>query len=205
MDSIKPKWQSSNAETKVCAKCKQEKPIGDFYRNKNGIVRYKCKRCVTEYNLEWKKNNREKANSQPWRKSEKYKARKREERRVFCKRHPEKIREQKKDYREKHPEKNREKRKAYREKYPEKIKAQKQRRRALKMSAPGSFTGAEWLELKKKFNNLCARCGQEKPLTVDHVIPLVAGGSNSIDNIQPLCLSCNSAKGTKTIDYRITR
>ncbi len=39
-------------------------------------------------------------------------------------------------------------------------------------------------------------------LTPDHIIPLSQKGPNTIDNIQPLCLNCNSSKGTKTIDYR---
>jgi 5-methylcytosine-specific restriction endonuclease McrA len=34
------------------------------------------------------------------------------------------------------------------------------------------------------------------------VVPVSAGGANTIDNIQPLCGPCNSAKHTQTIDYR---
>ncbi len=32
---------------------------------------------------------------------------------------------------------------------------------------------------------------------VDHIVPLAAGGSNTIDNLQPLCRSCHSKKTVK--------
>lgn len=48
----------------------------------------------------------------------------------------------------------------------------------------------------------CLRCGEQKTLTVDHVVPLTKGGANAICNIQPLCRSCNARKKTHSIDYR---
>lgn len=44
----------------------------------------------------------------------------------------------------------------------------------------------------------CAWCGATKRLTVDHIVPLVAGGSNRLRNLQCLCRSCNLAKGDMT-------
>ncbi len=42
----------------------------------------------------------------------------------------------------------------------------------------------------------CAVCGEpSRDLGVDHIIPLVAGGTNDLDNLQLLCRSCNSKKG----------
>ena len=47
------------------------------------------------------------------------------------------------------------------------------------------------------------RCGStDEDLTVDHIVPLALGGSNTIDNIQPLCSACNGIKGCETTDYR---
>lgn len=74
-------------------------------------------------------------------------------------------------------------------------------RRARRRDA-GTYTNAEWNELCARYNHRCLCCGESRPLTVDHVIPLSRGGSNTIENLQPLCLSCNDRKGSRTIDYR---
>ena len=69
----------------------------------------------------------------------------------------------------------------------------------------GSHTLGEWENLKAQFNWTCPMCGRSEPeikLTEDHIIPLSRGGSNNIENIQPLCQSCNSKKHTKIISFR---
>ena len=73
--------------------------------------------------------------------------------------------------------------------------------KARKRNAKGSHTLQEWEGLKKKFNYRCANCGKQKLLTEDHIISLKKGGTNYIDNIQPLCQSCNSKKGIKNISF----
>jgi 5-methylcytosine-specific restriction endonuclease McrA len=75
-------------------------------------------------------------------------------------------------------------------------------RKAQKLQNGGDFTAQEWLDLCEFYGNRCLCCGEQVPLTIDHVIPLSKGGRNSIDNLQPLCLSCNNIKQDKTIDYR---
>ncbi|MGC3818621.1 HNH endonuclease [Acinetobacter sp. G11] len=44
---------------------------------------------------------------------------------------------------------------------------------------------------------ICKHCGSTSDLTVDHIIPVIHGGSDELDNLQTLCRSCNSKKGTK--------
>lgn len=48
----------------------------------------------------------------------------------------------------------------------------------------------------------CLDCGASSNLVIDHVIPLYRQGTNSIENLQILCLACNFKKGLKIIDFR---
>ena len=68
----------------------------------------------------------------------------------------------------------------------------------------GTHTFGDWENLKKQYNNICPCCHKSEPeikLTEDHIIPLSKGGSDNIENIQPLCGSCNCKKHTKIIKY----
>jgi hypothetical protein len=82
---------------------------------------------------------------------------------------------------------------------PVKLKERNWRRRAVEHEAAGTFTAEEFRAL----GNTCLRCGRsDVPMTPDHVMPLSKGGSNTIENIQPLCGSCSSSKKDKCADYR---
>lgn len=91
-----------------------------------------------------------------------------------------------------------------REKYkanplPKRVKAQ--RRRVMKINAPGTHTPDQFLDKLNYYGFKCVYCNCEltiKTATEDHRIPLFRGGSDWIANIVPACGSCNSSKGTKT-------
>lgn len=44
----------------------------------------------------------------------------------------------------------------------------------------------------------CAWCRSTRRLTVDHIVPLDAGGRSVRSNLQCLCRKCNTAKGNQT-------
>lgn len=44
----------------------------------------------------------------------------------------------------------------------------------------------------------CAECGSAERLSVDHVHPVILGGTHDFDNLQILCRSCNSRKKART-------
>ncbi|RRR65597.1 MAG: HNH endonuclease [Candidatus Viridilinea halotolerans] len=88
---------------------------------------------------------------------------------------------------------------------PEKIRLRSLARRARHLGNGGTFTLQEWVEIKRYYKFTCLRCRLQEPeikLTVDHIVPASKGGRHSIENIQPLCRSCNSIKQAQTIDYR---
>ena len=79
-----------------------------------------------------------------------------------------------------------------------------QRYNARKREADGSHIFGEWELLKKQYGYTCPCCGRKEPdiqLTEDHIVPLSRGGSDYIENIQPLCNDCNRRKYTKIIRY----
>lgn len=81
---------------------------------------------------------------------------------------------------------------------------EERRRRIKKLNNGGSHTLQEWENLKKEYDYQCACCHRKEPeikLTEDHIISLDKNGNDNINNIQPLCQSCNSWKWNREMRF----
>lgn len=52
-------------------------------------------------------------------------------------------------------------------------------------------------ELLRKYNFKCVFCQSKDKLSIDHIHPVSKGGNDDLSNLQILCKSCNSQKGSK--------
>lgn len=67
----------------------------------------------------------------------------------------------------------------------------------------GTHTREEWLALIEEFDRRCVFCGtSDRNLEKDHIHPVYDGGSDSIDNIQPACATCNGGKGANAFNWK---
>lgn len=46
----------------------------------------------------------------------------------------------------------------------------------------------------------CQYCGDTEDLAIDHIVPLVRGGTNDPANLTPACRPCNSSKRDKLLE-----
>lgn len=89
----------------------------------------------------------------------------------------------------------------YAKKYPEKMRVKAKiyshKRRGYMI---GNIDYNAWLIKLDNLGNKCLICGSSE-ITIDHIIPVKLGGKNNIENLQPLCRSCNAKKGAKYASY----
>lgn len=94
----------------------------------------------------------------------------------------------------------------YDEAHPEVLALKATRRRACFSQIKNTLTARDIAEVFAEFNHACAYCLRtDRKLTVDHMDPVSKGGDNARENIVPACLSCNSAKGNRSIFWTLNR
>ena len=205
---------------KVCSKCGIHKPESEFSPNircSDG-VRSACKSCCALFARNAYKSDpdkyKERRRTRYWSspevresinaRSKQYRIDHQEEIRIKklqCRvEHRDAENTRSKQYRIDHQEEISEERRKHRAEHPEMAVRWAHNRRARKTGALSDNSSLQ--DLLVLYGPRCLACGTTSNLTIDHIVPLVKGGSNTIDNKQVLCKRCNDSKGTKTIDYR---
>lgn len=83
------------------------------------------------------------------------------------------------------------------------VLANAHRRRARSKNAEGFFEKEDIENMMLLQNYLCNACGislEKIKWEIDHIMPLILGGSNWPDNLQILCMPCNRSKSGKHPD-----
>jgi 5-methylcytosine-specific restriction endonuclease McrA len=100
-------------------------------------------------------------------------------------------------------ERNRERAREWGRANPEELYANVRNRRAREMAADGKHTAADIRRLRDEQGNRCGVCSSDLAITgthIDHMTPLIRGGSNDVSNLMLLCPPCNMSKHTKTFE-----
>ena len=104
-------------------------------------------------------------------------------------------------WRDEHREEYREYLRNWKRKNKDRVRASNLNSLLKRKGVIGSFSNFEWWCLMAGYDFKCAFCGDtEKELTRDHIVPISKGGTNYIDNIQPLCGSCNYTKQDRSME-----
>lgn len=174
-----------------CTKCNIEKEDTDFYWRKDGKINgYTCKKCHITVMEKYRRTAKGKAVQKKADKKHAGTAKRKASNKKYA---------------------GTEKSKAVKKKHrgTEKGKASMARANAnrydKKRDEIDTLTKKQWLQILKDQEHKCNGCrisfSEEKPATEDHIIPLGEGPGRIKENMQALCLSCNSIKGTKDMKH----
>ena len=90
--------------------------------------------------------------------------------------------------------------------YERDARGKEKRRERLKLAKEkGTHKKGQWEDLKKEFDYRCVKCGKKRHIDKDHIVSLYQGGSDGIDNLQPLCAWCNVGKRSNNFNWVIYR
>ena len=174
--------------SKVCKLCREDKAGDDFgsYIHKPTGKRYyfrQCKACFARA------------------KKERYAA------------NPELFRQRQSDFRKNNPEavamhlrknyvahvlERREQKRQYAIANREKVRHNSRIQNARRRGMVGTYTTQQWKDCVALHDGRCAHCGiRNVKFHHDHIVPRARGGTNWIENLQPLCEPCNLRKHKK--------
>lgn len=204
--------------TKTCSRCKRGLPFDKFYKkntSKDGLTSH-CRDCAktpesrakqAAHVRAYRQRHPEKVNEWARKNPERYK----ELQRSWRQRNYETVTAKEKAYRDSHKEDVRRRTREWqvknREHYNELQRNWRKTNRAtVKRSEAARRKRVEDAvaysisekEMRRLYDSPCFACGTTDNITIDHLIPLSRGGRHSAGNYAPMCMSCNTSKGSLT-------
>ncbi len=189
---------------KICNACNELKQLSCFSNQKRGLYgkRSRCKPCENASRRERYERNPEAF---------------REKAKAYRQKSPEIFSRKDKRYYEANKEKVRESNKAWKRNNPDKyaeLNRRKEHVRRARKSNNGSspYFEQQILDLYGTFCHLCHSAidfsaprkvgepGWELGLQIDHLIPISAGGPDTLENVRPAHGLCNNRKGNRMVD-----
>ena len=166
---------------RTCITCNQTLCDTEFYvdKSKKSGFASECIVCKKQRSKLWRSNNKQAH---------------RDYSRNWIKEHPEQARTTSKLWAARNKDKVQASRDKWNEANKEIIRLKTLNRRArLKKAKTYLVTDKD---IKKMLRQPCNYCGA-KATQIDHVLPLVKGGTHSVGNLAPACASCNGSKAGK--------
>lgn len=224
---LDPNYYIPTPESKVCKKCKTDKPSSDFAANNNlpDRLQYWCKEClakqyqVRRQSKDWVEKERQRGRDK-WANDPEFKETQTLRRREYDKNRWHSDEEYRKKKNEidslrirpntDHTRKlHRESRQRLYDNMPADTKEMvrlrgrhfRHRKKAIAFGLPYDFTISEWFEVVKENNDCCTYCGNQYDaftLEQEHKTPPRRGGGYTRSNITSACHTCNMRKQQKT-------
>lgn len=187
---------------KTCTKCGLAKPLAEFARRRRAIpgdLQAQCKECRREQKRAWKARNPER-DKEHWLR---WRAKQPEGtlpyQRRWYEQDPERNREQRRVWKEANRDKVNE---AERLRYAANIEVARQRAREYQHRRRG-MRGPVSVETMARtlelLDHACTYCGSIEKIEIDHIVPLSRGGTHEPENLAPACRACNRSKGAKLL------
>jgi len=185
------------SDTRLCYHCGEVKPVAEFSidRRSRGGYQGKCKACVREYRVQHIEEIRIKKAQ-------------------YYQEHREEIIRSVTAYSEEHHEETLARVARYAEKYPDRVRGYKRKyiesengknhravvKRRRRVNGGYSLEVNDMVYVKDEYGGYCPYCNQKiDDGHIDHIVPVIKGGTNDRDNLVYCCATCNMSKGSKSL------
>ncbi len=173
----------------------------EYFYGHSGVksgLQPQCKKCQLAGSKRYQEKNREKIKEKQkqyyLRNAEEF----REKQRRWRAENPDRVRQAWEQWEVDNPESAREAQRQWQRSHPETARASAMNRKARKLAAEGSYNADDIKAQLERQKGRCFYCNCKLgKYEVDHVIPLVRGGSNYPSNLVIACPVCNKSKGAK--------